>query len=299
MSIPGPMMDTLKKKYHNSADGVKFGEGWSRGDIIGCRLDIEQRRVLYYKNGKLLGIAFGSLRLVNLWMFPAVSVGYDTTVIVNLGNEFAFPPQGCFGLNPIITPKQRTQLEELFKIYSIYTEAEEVIGGEKLVQFAQDMGSTGPLDPTLLIIAWVLFSSRQWQFLKEEWLSSWALQGVFTLNRIKEAVEQWRNLINTNDEIWKNFYQFVFDYLKSTPKSTNIEKQEALVAWHIVGIDKRWELFDKWEKYWNENPAKLVSKDVWNMLIRFIDKIGTNLNNYDENDSWPLAIDEFVRTNKG
>jgi len=287
-----------QKKYHNSSDGVKFGEGWSRGDIIGCRLDIEQRRVLYYKNGKPLGIAFGSLRLVNLWMFPAVSVGYDTTVIVNLGNEFAFPPPGCFGLNPLITPKQRAQLEDLFKVYSITTETEELIAGEKLVLFAQDMGSTGPLDPTLLIIAWLFFSSRQWQFLKSEWLCSWTLQGVFTLNRIKEAVDHWRTLINTQDDIWKSFYQFIFDYLKSSPKSNNIDKQEALVAWHIVGIDKRWELWEKWEKFWNESPSKLVSKDVWNMLIRFIDKIGTNLKNYDENDSWPLAIDEFVRANR-
>jgi len=284
-----------QKKYHNSSEGAKFGEAWARGDIIGCRLDIEQRRVLYYKNGKPLGVAFGSLRVANLWMYPAVSVGFDTTVIVNLGNEFAYLPQGCFGLNPYLTQKHRAQLEELFRMYS---DSGDVIAGEKLLQFAQDMGSTGPLDPTLLLIAWLLFSSRQWQFTKEEWLTGWTLQKTYTLDQLKETVDLWRNLIQTNDELWKSFYQFVFEYLKASPKSNNIDKQEALVAWQIVGIKKRWELYEKWEKYWNENNSKVVSKDVWNMLIRFIDKIGVNLGNYDDNDSWPLAIDEFVRLNK-
>jgi len=31
------------------------------------------------------------------------------------------------------------------------------------------------------------------------------------------------------------------------------------------------------------------------MLVRFIEKMGTNVQNYDENDSWPLMLDEFVK----
>jgi len=119
-------------------------------------------------------------------------------------------------------------------------------------------------------------------------------KGFFSFADVKVAMEKWKNYISTNEEIFRNFYQFVFEYLKQH-KTTNIDKHEALIAWKIVGIDKRWGIFEKWEKFWEENPAKVVTKDTWYMLVRFIEKMGTNVENYDENDSWPLMLDEFVK----
>jgi len=228
-------------------------------------------------------------------MYPAVSVTYDGKVIVNLGKNLLHLPEGVFPLCPTAMDEERRSLEEAFSVYgSKNEEGEEVIAGQGLIHLATDLGSTGPLDPTLLILAWVLFSSRQWEFTKSEWLCSWSVQSVFSFDGIKLSMEKWRLLLKENEEIFRNFYQFVFEYLKQ-PKTTNIEKNEAIAAWKIVGIDKRWGIFDKWEKFWEENSAKVVTKDTWNMLVRFIEKMGTNVQNYDENDSWPLMLDEFVK----
>jgi len=183
-------------------------------------------------------------------------------------------------------------MESVFRTYA--NKNEEVISGEGLLNLATDLGSAGPLDPTLLILAWVLFSSGQWEFTQAEWFTSWGLQGFFSFSEVKSAMDKWRNDVQKNEEIFRNFYQFVFEYLKQ-PKTTNIDKHEALIAWKMVGIDKRWGIFDKWEKFWEENTAKVVTKDTWYMLVRFIEKMGTNVENYDENDSWPLMLDEFVK----
>jgi len=43
------------------------------------------------------------------------------------------------------------------------------------------------------------------------------------------------------------------------------------MAWKMVGMDKRWGL---WEKWWMETENhKGVSKDTWIMLILFIEKL--------------------------
>jgi len=219
-----------KKKFHKSSDGTKYGELWSRGDIIGCLLDFEQRRIIYYKNGKSLGVAFGSLRLSHVGMFPAVSVTYDGKVSVNLSKNLSHLPEGVFPMCPTATEAERKSLEEVFSLYESKNESgEDVIGGENLIRFATDLGSTGPLDPTPLILAWIHFSSRQWEFTKSEFLCSWSLQSVFSLDGIKSSVEKWRMLINGNEEVFRNFYQFVFEYLKQLKKRRILKKMKRLL----------------------------------------------------------------------
>uniref|UniRef100_A0A6B2LK17 Defective in cullin neddylation protein n=1 Tax=Arcella intermedia TaxID=1963864 RepID=A0A6B2LK17_9EUKA len=181
-----------------------------------------------------------------------------------------------------------------------YSAGADSISGEGLLHLATDLGSTGPMDPTLLLLAWVLFSSQQWEISREEWLLSWSLQGLYDLPDIQKHLKTWKNntLEDKTAPLFKNFYQFVFEYLK-VPKTSHMEKSEALVAWKIVGVDQQWGLFGQWEAYLEGHASKIVSRDTWNMLIRFIEKMGTLLENYDENDSWPLFIDEFVKHVKG
>lgn len=54
------------------------------------------------------------------------------------------------------------------------------------------------------------------------------------------------------------------------------------MAWRMLGMDKKWKLWDKWEAWWKDNDLKGVSKDTWNMLIFFIEKLGDDVSNYNE-----------------
>jgi len=42
-------------------------------------MDLDQHRIVYYKNGQIIGVAFNNIR-VNTLIRPAVSVSYDSKV---------------------------------------------------------------------------------------------------------------------------------------------------------------------------------------------------------------------------
>ena len=54
------------------------------------------------------------------------------------------------------------------------------------------------------------------------------------------------------------------------------------MAWKMLGIDNRWPAWGKWEAWWKKNDLKAVSRDVWLVLLAFIDKHGKDISNYSE-----------------
>jgi len=66
------------------------------------------------------------------------------------------------------------------------------------------------------------------------------------------------------------------------------------MAWKTCGFSEKWSLFPKWEQFLKKTGLKGVNKDTWMMLLTFVENLGENLDNYDENDCWPTAIDDFV-----
>lgn len=82
--------------------------------------------------------------------------------------------------------------------------------------------------------------------------------------------------------------------LEKGDRATVLEKQDAHMLWDLLGIDKKFKFYPQWLKFWDQTSAKGITKDEWMMLLRFIKKIGTDINNYSEDDCWPLCYDEFV-----
>jgi len=96
----------------------------------------------------------------------------------------------------------------------------------------------------------------------------------------------------------------VFDYLLSEKggRATALEKSDALNAWGLIHqlrpANKKWKLFDQWKVYWGKSDAKGVNRDCWKMLIPFMDKqndVSDPKNvKFDEDEMWPMAIEDFV-----
>lgn len=82
--------------------------------------------------------------------------------------------------------------------------------------------------------------------------------------------------------------------LEKGDRATVLEKQDAQMLWELLGINKKFKLYPQWLKFWEQTDSKGITKDEWMMLLRFIEKVGGDINNYDENDCWPLCFDEFA-----
>jgi len=197
-------------------------------------------------------------------------------------------------MNPTVSVSKVKDLECLFENYKSKEKdnVEDVIKGVGFIELLNDLGSSGSLDPLVFILAWKFQSRTQWELSKIEWMSIWALAGASNLADMKTMINKWRSELK-DPNIYRNFYSFVFDYLK-TERATVMDKVEAITAWKIVGIDQKWSLFGKWEEWWTKNPTKVISKDVWLMLLRFIEQVGINSENYDPDGCWPTSIDDFV-----
>ncbi|KAJ2890514.1 hypothetical protein GGI21_006143, partial [Coemansia aciculifera] len=48
-----------QRKWHGTAEEKAYGDRWRAGDVIAAELDLDNDRVVFYRNGKSLGVAFG------------------------------------------------------------------------------------------------------------------------------------------------------------------------------------------------------------------------------------------------
>lgn len=66
----------------------KYGPYWRSGDVFGICLDMDNGQIEYYRNGMSLGVAFNDVRRgPGIALFPAMSLAFDESVMVNLGGS--------------------------------------------------------------------------------------------------------------------------------------------------------------------------------------------------------------------
>lgn len=114
---------------------------------------------------------------------------------------------------------------------------------------------------------------------------------LLTLKSIRDHLPIFRNEIS-NRRTFKQFYMFCFNYFKE-PDQKSLQMDVALPTWKLL-LKDRYTDIDKWCEFYETRIKKSVSKDLWTLFFDFALDIGANVNKYDENGAWPIAIDEFV-----
>jgi len=77
-------------------------------------------------------------------------------------------------------------------------------------------------------------------------------------------------------------------------KCTALEKDDAVNCWILLGFDKKFKFFNEWVKYLKDSDAKGINRDVWDSIYRLHEQIGGDIKKFDEDDFWPILIDDFV-----
>jgi len=247
-----------------------------------------------------MGVAFKNIRTTNPLM-PCCSV-YRCSFTVELGPTFKHQPLGFYGVNPTVSASQKKSLLNSFLVYHkkgvklSESLSRDVIKPEGVLALGTDLGATDPMDPHLLLLAWKMRSKQFFQFYDSEWMVLWANEKVSEFKEMKAAVQKWRNDIKTNEDNYVSFYCFCFDYLRSQEGDSKLSlgKDDALMAWELLGMKERFHFFPQWTKFWRENSLLGVPRDTWICLLKFIEKVGKDVNNYNEDDCWPTVFDDFV-----
>ncbi|KAF4321035.1 hypothetical protein G195_005801 [Phytophthora kernoviae 00238/432] len=90
-------------KWNGSKDeAYADDESWSKNDVIGCLLDLEEGTVTFTRNGVDLGVAYCNVKCLSSdkGFFPAISVEQTEILLVNIGSQpLLYQP---FGFEPVI-----------------------------------------------------------------------------------------------------------------------------------------------------------------------------------------------------
>ncbi|GMS97195.1 hypothetical protein PENTCL1PPCAC_19370, partial [Pristionchus entomophagus] len=93
---------------------------------------------------------------------------------------------------------------------------------------------------------------------------------------------------------FRPLYQFTFKYGKPIAVQRNLSLEYAIVYWKILFKDQ-WALLPLWEDYLTNVYKKDITKDTWGQLFDFAHTIKMDFSNYNEEESWPVVLDEFVK----
>jgi len=159
--------------------------------------------------------------------------------------------------------------------------------------FANDAGAKDDSDPLLLIIAWKLGGEKPWEFTRDEWVRGFSLYGLHDISGIKTAAAAWKQQVLTDEETFKPFYNWCFDYLREDRKILSIEEVQTL--WTMLGLPARWKLWSQWQDFLvNKKKRKHLSRDEWCVLLVFSIEFKTSVETYDPDGPWSSLLDDFV-----
>jgi len=143
------------------------------------------------------------------------------------------------------------------------------------------------------MIAFKLKTEAVWEITREEFMNGFTVNGCCTIDKIKSKSHEWKEEIKSKTPEFKQFYNFVFDYLKEDKKILLTE--EAIMAWNIVlQKEKRWALMEQFLKFLQDHQIKSISRDAWQQLWHFMIAYPKSVKEYDTLSSWPIIFDEFV-----
>jgi len=208
-----------QKAWHGTNNsGTRYGEYWNNGDVIGTVLDLEAKTISFYRNGNDLGVAFSNIA-VGDGIYPAVSLQEKQKVLVTFGKTpFKYPLSEVFpDIHPLhlnLTREQQVELEKLFDKYkSLEPNDDDLVRGQGLIQYSQDLGITEDKDPMLMIIAWKLnvVHGKTWEYTRDEFVGGWAINGCHSIDSMRKKCKEWRDELK-NAAKFKQFYNFIFDF---------------------------------------------------------------------------------------
>lgn len=168
----------------------------------------------------------------------------------------------------------------------------ETIGEEGILKFCEDIG-VDPQDIVVLVIGWKMGAAYMCEFTRKEWKSGMEAMGVDSIDKLKAQVPSLREEISS-DAKFKKFYSFCFGFSKE-PGQKSLGIDIAVPMWELLLSTRFEKLTAEWLAFLEEKkPCKGVTRDTWDLLLDFFGKVHESYDNYDENEAWPVLIDDYM-----
>ncbi|CAN1172306.1 DCN1-like protein 2 [Linum perenne] len=169
-----------------------------------------------------------------------------------------------------------------------------MIDPEGVETLCSDM-KVGYDDVRILMLAWKMKAQKQGYFTRDEWQTGLkALKGNTILKLVKSLSELQKEVEAPDN--FEDFYSFAFKYCLTEEKQKSVDIETICELLKIVlGLQFRSQVDSLVEYLKAQKDYKVINKDQWIGFLRFCKEITfPDLGNYDENQAWPLILDNFV-----
>uniref|UniRef100_K3W7W8 Defective in cullin neddylation protein n=1 Tax=Globisporangium ultimum (strain ATCC 200006 / CBS 805.95 / DAOM BR144) TaxID=431595 RepID=K3W7W8_GLOUD len=189
-------------------------------------------------------------------------------------------------------PVSQEAINTWFDTYVDEDEDVDTIPEEGILKFCEDIG-VDPQDIVVLVIGWKMEAAYMCEFTRKEWKKGMEAMGVDSIDKMKAKIVSLREEI-TSDAKFKKFYSFCFGFSKE-PGQKSLGIDIAVPMWELLLSTRFEKLTSQWLAFLDEKkPCKGVTRDTWDLLFDFFNKVHESYDNYDENEAWPVLIDDYM-----
>ncbi|RQM12172.1 hypothetical protein DD237_002819 [Peronospora effusa] len=169
---------------------------------------------------------------------------------------------------------------------------EDSINEEGILKFCDDIG-VDPQDIVVLVIAWKMQAAYMCAFTRREWQKGMQEMDCDSVAKLKTKLPQLRQVITSTTE-FKKFYSFCFGFSKE-PGQKSLSIDIAVAMWELLLSTRFEKLMKSWLAFLAEKkPVKGVTRDTWDLLFDFFVKVRDSYGTYNENEAWPVLIDDYM-----
>ena len=143
------------------------------------------------------------------------------------------------------------------------------------------------------ITMWKLGASQSYCMTRAEWMHSVYTWKLDHLGNLKAAIPTWKNSVLNDEGLFTEMYHASFDFIRGDEDKL-LPLDKALKAWHVLLPEaSRFKYFTLWAQWMSVEYRRPISRDIWIELWEFARRV-KDINQYDPNDKWPTAMDDFV-----
>jgi len=191
---------------------------------------------------------------------------------------------------PRTKEQEKKLIDEMFRRYK--DEDDTRIGPIGMETLCRDLG-VQPDCIDVLIFAYLLEATTMGYFTQSEFSNGLHKLRCFTVDEIKHDLPILVKDIISDKKKFEELYKFSYVFCcEENKKSIDIETAASMLEL-VLSSYPHTKKFTEFLRT-NKATAKVINKDQWICFLEFSKTIKPDLANYDENEAWPLLIDEFV-----
>eukprot|EP01130_Rhizamoeba_saxonica_P018747 TRINITY_DN9493_c0_g1_i2.p1 TRINITY_DN9493_c0_g1~~TRINITY_DN9493_c0_g1_i2.p1 ORF type:complete len:213 (+),score=55.51 TRINITY_DN9493_c0_g1_i2:58-696(+) len=185
--------------------------------------------------------------------------------------------------------KRRVSGSKILKMFKQFAGEEDYIGPEGLLKFCDEIG-LDPEDIVLLVISWHLKAEQALYFTQEEFVEGLQKLGIDSIKKFKKKIPAFRK--DAVDHL-SSIFEYAFTFSIEEQNQHYIDFDTAIS--YIQLLQKNGTHTNDFCEFLKKQTSyKVINKDQWKMFYEFNNTVSNDLSDYDENEAWPVMIDEFA-----